>query len=726
YMMHLIDLSDIMLALVREYQHNSIFPKSYKMVLLTIMQKYSSNSVSCASQMVEGDLGCALMSQVTPTASLEFMMVVITILWNMHDKVEHTNTFVSQLRTGGSVRKLKLLFEHLVRESKTQHARQMRNNILVIVAQIATANPFTPFLEIGFLKQLIAYSIYPEVSIEEPCYFELKLKRCAEDFEMKKLLFSIMASLCHVNTTLEMMRSGKLLLGMFCYLETREKCRIDWLPAEYEEMQMHVLSCMCILCPLLPHCFILYNGPQLLLNFLNWCNSTIKFKGHGNCFLGEGSRGTKVAQTRLGLRLLFNMVATKDDKILAEFVDKGIISLILSMLDVALIDVSTCVKISNEMKTNLLMSISMFCEGNLQRKVLFGRRGVNIVMCFLRCDLDLLKSGLDYHFLLLTAIDCIWCTVIGCKELEDHFLEEDGCYILLDLLEVLPHKMRGIFLGCLVDLCFVNPKTIKHILTWRGSKTSISAPKLFCDIWRQEEKDMEVLSDSNGVISNIIFPLAGSIQRKQGIVLQPAKCASPAIVEVSENMRAKIYCLFTKIGFKNLPGMKLLDHIKLLVIECYMDFKTGEVWMEIIHELCSEHKATIEHDWNVCYAILRHYYHLSEQIKKAQDHIMCSYNKCNSLNEQQYYAQIRENYVQKEKEDDIWVKFVARTSRYSMLQAAKQRQRLSIESSRRDSSYMLSQLFHSIEWPNLGTTVLGSILVRIESTPRIRLNNSKF
>ena len=40
----------------------------------------------------------------------------------------------------------------------------------------------------------------------------------------------------------------------------------------------------------------------------------------------------------------------------------------------------------------------------------------------------------------------------------------------------------------------------------------------------------------------------GELQEKQGFISLPANAPSQAIVDVSENMRAKIYALFCKIG----------------------------------------------------------------------------------------------------------------------------------------------------------------------------------
>lgn len=53
----------------------------------------------------------------------------------------------------------------------------------------------------------------------------------------------------------------------------------------------------------------------------------------------------------------------------------------------------------------------------------------------------------------------------------------------------------------------------------------------------------------------------------------PSHVPSRAIVEVSENMRAKIYGLFCKLGFTDLSGITHEDQLTLCIIENYLDFK---------------------------------------------------------------------------------------------------------------------------------------------------------
>jgi hypothetical protein len=47
--------------------------------------------------------------------------------------------------------------------------------------------------------------------------------------------------------------------------------------------------------------------------------------------------------------------------------------------------------------------------------------------------------------------------------------------------------------------------------------------------------------------ADVSKPLIGRIQEERGTVSLPANCASQSIVDVSENMRAKIYSLFCKV-----------------------------------------------------------------------------------------------------------------------------------------------------------------------------------
>lgn len=70
------------------------------------------------------------------------------------------------------------------------------------------------------------------------------------------------------------------------------------------------------------------------------------------------------------------------------------------------------------------------------------------------------------------------------------------------------------------------------------------------------------------------LPLVGAEQNRQGMPPLPSNQPSPAIMDVTENMRAKIYALCTKLGFQ-CPADSLTteDKITMCIIQSYLDFK---------------------------------------------------------------------------------------------------------------------------------------------------------
>lgn len=66
-----------------------------------------------------------------------------------------------------------------------------------------------------------------------------------------------------------------------------------------------------------------------------------------------------------------------------------------------------------------------------------------MLVSYLKDDTSKFESGLGHGRLLLAATDCVWCSVIGNPLVEDIFLENEGAFVLLDLLKVLLLNFRG-------------------------------------------------------------------------------------------------------------------------------------------------------------------------------------------------------------------------------------------------------------------------------------------
>ncbi|XP_062615202.1 cilia- and flagella-associated protein 69-like [Saccostrea cucullata] len=657
-----------------------------KLAVLNVLQHFSKGSAKNCDQMLRADAAttiCSHLMDSDPTGQLLFRSV--EILWNMLENGDQ-GQLAEQLNNLTCISQLRDAFVYQLTQSYSHYGRQLRNDLLVITMLVASKCPNAPFVETGFAKQLTLFATFQEVKSHNALVKHLKLMKSHEDFELKKLLFSILVTLSKDPTVVPVLSEGHLMLALFSFVRANENTSgpREWTPAQFEEIQLHAMSCLCALVPLMIEDYMTCQGSTRLLLLLEWCVGEEDFGGHGNSFHGSGGRGNKRGQMRHCLRLLRSVVSTGDEGVLQDLSDQGVINQIIS-------------KLSNKSSE------------------LFGVDGVEVIIHYLRTNSKFLNSGLGHHRLLLSAVDCVWCAVVGCYITEDFFLEKEGVFLLIDLLEVCPKNTHNLILGCLLDLC-ENPKTIHHIHTWRG-KDNCSAAHLFCEIYRNEEKDMGVKRDKDGAIADITKPLMGALQEYQGVVPLPASNPSQSIVDVSENMRAKLYSLFCKIGWSDLSGLTVEDHVTLVVLEKYLDFKMGEVWTEIIQELHAENVRPVTPDMEAIEAISRGIEERAKIVAGTQYELLEAQQNQDALDEQEFYAEIRENHRQKEKALNDFTDFVARTSNYQLLKAAKKRQALSIEASLMGNRYREKDNFHDAELKNTNTTTFCSNLVLVESTP---------
>ncbi|ELU15468.1 hypothetical protein CAPTEDRAFT_176397 [Capitella teleta] len=687
--------------------------------VLGVLQRLSRKSASNCDQMLQADGAnrlCSRLNDSDPSGQLMFRS--IDILWNILE-LGKREEFAKQLSNNNCINQLRDAFIHFLTQGFSHYQRQLRNDLLVIATLIATHATRAPFIETGFVKQLTLFATFQEVKSHNALVRHLKLMKNQEDFELKKLLINILVVLSKDPAVIPIFSEGKLLLALFSYVKANERVMPpqDWTVAQFEEIQLLALSALTTLCPLMEEEYMTCQGSTRLLLLLEWCFGSDEFGGHGNSFHGAGGRGNKRAQMRHCLRLIRSMVSNGKENILQDLADQGAITQLTTILSrfLQIRSKRTEDSIDIEIQTDMLIILSALCENDMHRKELFGSQGVDVVVDFLNTDPHLLSSGLGHHRLLLSAVDCVWCAIVGCYVTEDYFLEKEGVFFLIDLLQNSPKNMHNLILGCLLDIA-ESPKTIAHIAAWRGP-LDISAAHLLCDIWREEEEEIGVQRDELGAIKDIHRPLMGGLQEQQGVIAVPANCPSQAIVDVSENMRAKLYALFCKTGFIELPGLTTEDHVTLTIIEHYMDFKLGEVWSEIQQELVQEEVRPVTPDLQALEAISRTIEERAEHVLQVQKELTEAQHQQDLIDEQEQYAEIRENHRQKEKAIKNFNEFVARTSNHLLLRAAKERQELSVDASRVQSNYKAQDNFHATDISNLNTTTFGGRCIQVESTP---------
>ncbi|PNJ70160.1 CFAP69 isoform 7 [Pongo abelii] len=685
-----------------------------KLWVLKVLQHLSTSEVNCTIMMkAQAASGiCTHLNDPDPSGQLLFRSS--EILWNLLEKSSKEEV-IQQLSNLECLLALKEVFKNLFMRGFSHYDRQLRNDILVITTIIAQ-NPEAPMIECGFTKDLILFATFNEVKSQNLLVKGLKLSNSYEDFELKKLLFNVIVILCKDLPTVQLLIDGKVILALFTYVKKPEKQKIiDWSAAQYEELQLHAIATLSSVAPLLIEEYMSCQGNARVLAFLEWCESEDPFFSHGNSFHGTGGRGNKFAQMRYSLRLLRAMVYLEDETVNKDLCEKGTIQQMIGIFKNIISKPNEKEEaIVLEIQSDILLILSGLCENHIQRKEIFGTEGVDIVLHVMKTDPRKLQSGLGYNVLLFSTLDSIWCCILGCYPSEDYFLEKEGIFLLLDLLALNQKKFCNLILGIMVEFCD-NPKTAAHVNAWQGKKDQTAA-SLLIKLWRKEEKELGVKRDKNRKIIDTKKPLFTSFQEEQKIIPLPANCPSIAVMDVSENIRAKIYAILGKLDFENLPGLSAEDFVTLCIIHRYLDFKIGEIWNEIYEEIKLEKLRPVTTDKKALEAIITASENIGKMVASLQSEIIESQARQDVQNEQKVYAKIQATHKQRELANKSWENFLARTSNAKTLKKAKRLQEKAIEASRHHKRPQ-NAIFHQTDIKGLNTTVPSGGVVTVESTP---------
>ncbi|XP_006636196.2 cilia- and flagella-associated protein 69 [Lepisosteus oculatus] len=688
-------------------------PEVRLQVLRALQMLSHSSEMNCSLILKAGGASkiCSQMNGHDPSGQLLFRSS--EILWNLLEngcKEEVT----SQLSNLDCIMALKDAFLNQLLKGFRQYDLQLRNDLLVIITVVAE-NPKAPIIESGFAKRLILFATFPEIKTHNPLVRNLKLSFNNEDFEMKKLFFNAIAVMSRDLSAVQLFNECKVLLALFHHIKPSEKpAALEWTAVQQEELQLQALATLATVAPLLLDDYMTCQGSTRLLLLLEWCVSEDGYFGHGNSFHGSGGKGSKKAQMRYCLRLLRTMTSLGDEMANQDLCDQGVISQLVGILKNMADATEEDDALIIEIKTDMLLILSTLCENDMHRKELFGSDGVEMTTQLLKMDPTKFHCGLGHNKLILSTVDCIWSCIVGCYTTEDLFLTKEGIFLLLDLLHSSPRNMQNVILGTLLEFCD-NPKSISHINTWRGDK-DLTAPVLLVRLWRTEESELGVRRDEHGRVVDAKKPLLCYYQEEEQVVPLSANRPSAAVMEVSENMRAKIYSMFCKLGFEDLPGLTTGDYVTLAIISRYLDFKVGEVWNEISRELEVERVRPVTPDKVALEMIAKSSEDMAKTVAALQTSMLEHQQQQDLLDEQQMYAEIRSNHKQQDLDVKSWEDFVAKTSNHAVLKVAKQLQEKFIESSKLKIKHQ-DAIFHPTQITGLQTTNFCGRLVTVDSTP---------
>ncbi|KAL7748277.1 hypothetical protein RI367_006236 [Sorochytrium milnesiophthora] len=236
----------------------------------------------------------------------------------------------------------------------------------------------------------------------------------------------------------------------------------------------------------------------------------------------------------------------------------------------------------------ILMALSTLCDGCLANQNYVGQRDViPELLLLLKYDSP---NAQERVALLSSVVNALWTAVSGCIVNEEMLFHHRGIFALLDLLDDCSQSRQHFdallwhILGCLTEL-MENAKARSYIALWRSKNApDRDVIRTVLALWSQEYQHLNVQLGSHGELTGEREPLG---RPPPGV---------GAIPEMHTNLRTKIFAFFSKLGFLAYPHLTKDEHITLAYISRYLDFKMGDVWQEIAHDLSWENVEPIEMD----------------------------------------------------------------------------------------------------------------------------------
>ncbi|XP_008291114.1 uncharacterized protein C7orf63 [Stegastes partitus] len=684
YRLQLLQHSDLPQALLLSMAAVENQPDIRLQLLQTLQILSSTSDMNCASILNArgAETICLHMNEPEPSGQVLFRSS--EILWNLLERC-NMEEVTAQLCSMECVVSLKEAFCHQLLNTSQHFDLQLRNDLLVITSFIAES-PNSLLIESLFAKQLVLFATFAELKTHIPLIHNLKLSYSNEDLKMKKLLLNLLVLMSKDSAALQLYKEERVMLALLILIkppaassERRSGSR-RWSAVQQEELQLQALATLATIAPLMLDDYMSCQGNACLLLLLDWCVGPDSYFSQGHSFHGTGGRGSKRAQMRRCIRVLRSVTSLEEESVNQDLCDQGTIGQLLGIL--IQMDASPDEEdaVALEMKSDLQLIISALCETDMHRKELFGSEGVEMTINFLKKGCDKFYSGLGHNKLVLSTVDCVRSCIIGCYTTEDYFLAQDGVFLLLDLLASSPRCVHGIVLATLLELCD-NPNTVSHILDWRdgGGQT---AARLLLQLWRDEEEDLGLKRDQHGGITDPQQPVLRHSQQHDIHPSLHTHMSSAAVLEISENLRAKIYSIFCKLGFQELPGLSTKDYVTLSIVRRYLDLKVGEVWDEISRELSLEGVRPITPDQEALNAICRITEDTARRIATEQSSIVERQRQEDVSEEQLMYTEIKSHWKQRELLAKSRDNYVAKTSNYEILKEVKAQRQKDIESSK--------------------------------------------
>ncbi|CAG9767994.1 unnamed protein product [Ceutorhynchus assimilis] len=304
--------------------------------------------------------------------------------------------------------------------------------------------------------------------------------------------------------------------------------------------------------------------------------------------------------------------------------------------------------------------------------------------------------------LIIICVSYVWTKITCSKINSEEFVSMGGVFLMLDIAQVrivgiqIPDFISGtisclpvklVVLGALIDLC-EQVECVPYLITWRRNGQGI-VPFLM-ETFRQENKQLVVRTDENGIMSSHLYPLMGEVNYYETYCKCKNHFGNAAIADLFVSCRPKVYCLLQILNYKQAETVEIanefykiygeelsiLDKVTYVLAENFLSVKLGEVWKEIEADLKREDLEPIPSDAAILQIMIEITDKWAQDFHRMQKDIVRGYMDKQRKKEESLYRKLKEAHVAEAWNALTEIEYIARCSQiYFRLGSTVQRQK---------------------------------------------------
>jgi hypothetical protein len=298
--------------------------------------------------------------------------------------------------------------------------------------------------------------------------------------------------------------------------------------------------------------------------------------------------------------------------------------------------------------------LASLCRGHKANQRAFRKHGgVELLVQYISYNPEeTLENFLSFE---VCVIDCVWSCIVGSAKNEQRFIDHDGLFNLLEVLEVGPMMLKRQCLGCLADLV-ENPRAARMFVQWNSDITMKGGLKLLLELWEQEQLRTGAVNEQGVVLDcdralNPVAPFVGHEgSEAKGMSTQNALMSSRTMgnqkantiadrfaasevlsdvfsfdekVRETQDIRAKIYGILSKVGFEGHESLSIRERQAVELLKLYPECKTLETWLGVQERIAARGLKPLSVDAEHVEQQIREQRTRTEWIRTVQEQLQC-------------------------------------------------------------------------------------------------------